>query len=239
MRAMKRLLALWLLLTLVACQVSLRTAPANETTSSPASSPSAPTPQREVNKQERLVRHAEAELAIKQLENKLAVDEAQAERSKAMRELEEAKRSLDAFTGQVMPRELDEKRMQLDASMHRAEHAKDELNELTAMYEADEFAKSTKELVLKRGRRELEMAERGLALARAELQHFEGTVLPKRQRELEHAVHDAERALHAQAGKEEKRRMEARLAEQRSVDQLTELREALNDLRQKASKDPS
>ena len=57
-----------------------------------------------------------------------------------------------------------EAQLKVDEARYAAEHAQDELSELIAMYEADEFAEMTKELILKRGRRNLEVAGRELEI---------------------------------------------------------------------------
>src|SRR5438093_7140442 len=71
-------------------------------------------------------------------------------------DLEKAQKDLRVFREEHKPRELDEHKITLDAQTYRAEEAKDEQAELESMYKEDEFAKKTKELVLKRGRRQME-----------------------------------------------------------------------------------
>jgi hypothetical protein len=160
-----------------------------------------------------------------------------AQLAKTAAELERAGQELDVFVKEVMPRELEQKRIQLDGSTYRAEHAKDELGELTAMYEADEFARTTKELVLKRGRRDLEMAERQLAVARKEIAHFENVAMPQRLRELQQKVADAtleRRKAEADAGKA---KLEFALAIRKAELRLADLEEDIAELQQGLAKD--
>ena len=149
---------------------------------------------------------------------------------KTATDLEHSKKELAVFLAEVKPRELEERRMNLDSSSHRAEHSKDELGELVAMYEADEFARTTKELVLKRGRRELEMADRSLAVAKKELAHFENHTLPQRERELQQKVADAELERKKVEIEAEKWKLEQALADRKAQDRLSDLEEEIREL---------
>lgn len=152
-------------------------------------------------------------------------------------QLEQARQDLATFLAEVRPRELEERRIDLDRAIHRAEHQKDELGELTAMYEADEFARSTKELVLKRGRRELEMAERQLAVARKETTHFETVVLPQRERELRQKVADAELERRKAELEGEKARLEFALATRKAQERQADLEEDIAELSEALAKE--
>lgn len=152
-------------------------------------------------------------------------------------QLEQARQELATFLADVRPRELEERRIELDRAIHRAEHQKDELGELTAMYEADEFARSTKELVLKRGRRELEMAERQLAVARKETTHFETVVLPQRERELRQKVADAELERRKAELDGEKARLEFALATRKAQERQADLEEDIAELTEALAKE--
>jgi hypothetical protein len=148
--------------------------------------------QKELRGKQRELEAAAIENQVAELDRTVRQWSIDAQLAKTGAELDHAQRSLKVFLEEQKPRELEEKRIGFDQSTYYAEHQKDELGELTAMYDADEFARTTKELVLKRGRRSLEMAERSLAIARRELTHFESIVLPQRERELRQKLADAE-----------------------------------------------
>jgi hypothetical protein len=152
-------------------------------------------------------------------------------------ELEKAKAELDLFLKELKPREIEEKKISLDQSTYRAEHSKDELGELVAMYEADEFARTTKELVLKRGRRELEMADRYLAVAKKESAHLEQWVLPQRERELRQKVADAELERRKAETERDKARVEMELAIRKASDRHADLEEDIRDLQETLAKE--
>lgn len=147
---------------------------------------------KELRDKQRKLAHTRVEQQVAAIDRRVKAMTVEAELAKSARKLEAAQEALALFLGEQKPRELEEHRIKVDRSMHRADHSKDELEELTAMYEADEFAKATKELVLKRGRRSLEMAERDLAISKRELDEFENHTLPRRERELRDKVAEAE-----------------------------------------------
>ncbi len=85
-------------------------------------------------------------------------------------EVAKTKTELHVWQRVQRPQELRARQEVVARQAYTAEEAKDELAELDATYQADEFAKTTKELVLKRSRRKLELAERELANARKDLE---------------------------------------------------------------------
>ncbi len=192
--------------------------------------------QKELRHKQRDLGYAEVEQQNAAIDRRLQQLGTEAALLRTADELAEARNELRDYQEKVQPRELEEKRISLDRSVHRADHAKDELAELTAMYEADEFAKATKELVLKRGRRELEMAERSLAVARQELEHHENVAVPKRVRELQRKVVDAERERKKAELEAEKQQREAELAARKAADRIAELRTEIDELGRKLEK---
>jgi len=156
-----------------------------------------------------------------------------AARQRAAEDLEAARRELAHFEGAERPRELDEWQIRIDRSTYHAEQAKGELDELIAMYEADEFAKATKELVILRGRRQLEMAERELANTKKEFAEFREFALPNREREHRRKVADAEREVHKAEREAEKAGLERELQLQKEQDRVRDLEEEIAELAKK------
>ncbi len=191
---------------------------------------------KELRSKQRERRDALAEHEATTIANQVAVMSAEAGLRRARAELDEARDELATFEREVRPRELEDRRIGLDSSTYRADHAKDELGELTKMYEEDEFAKTTKELVLKRGRRDLELADRGLAVAKLEFEHFANRELPKRLRELQRKFADAELELAKAELERKKLDLEQALAAQKHGDRLADLDEAIAELEQKLQK---
>jgi hypothetical protein len=186
--------------------------------------------QKELRNKQRELEAARGEQQVAGYDRRVRQLALDASLQKTATDLEHAKKELAVFLAEVKPRELEERRMSLDSSSHRAEHSKDELGELVAMYEADEFARTTKELVLKRGRRELEMADRSLAVAKKELAHFENHTLPQRERELQQKVADAELERKKVELEAEKWKLEQALADRKAQDRLSDLEEEIREL---------
>lgn len=192
--------------------------------------------QKELRNKERELEAAKVEQQVAEIERTVRLRGIELAQGKTATEQAKAKADLEVFLGSVKPRELEEKRIGLDQSQHRLEHSKDELGELVAMYEADEFAKTTKELVLKRGRREVEMAERYLAVAQKELLHFENVVLPQRERELRDKVVEAEHEHKKAESEAQKARLEIALATKKESQRLADLLEDIEELRAELAK---
>jgi len=195
--------------------------------------------QKELRQKERELEAARVEGQIQQIDRAMREAGLAAQLRRTATELAKAKQDLELFLGEVKPRELEERRIGLDQSIYRADHSKDELGELVAMYQADEFAKTTKELVLKRGRRELESAERYLAVARAEFAHFEKVTQPQRERELRDKVVDAELERSKAEHEAEKAKLEVGLQVQKHEQRLADLAEEIADLRAELAKESS
>ncbi|MCR9246393.1 MAG: hypothetical protein NXI31_15275 [bacterium] len=186
---------------------------------------------RDLKQKERELARLAPKQQISALERQAKLAAAETTRERAGEDLKVARAALAHFVEQTRPRELEEHRIRIDRSTHRADHAKDELGELTAMYEADEFAKATKELVLKRGRRSQEMADRDLAVAKQKFDAFQKFDLPKRERELQRKVEDAERAV-VKADLELKRvRMQHELAVLEEQDKRADLEAEIERMR--------
>jgi hypothetical protein len=186
--------------------------------------------QKELRGKQRELEAAKAEQRIGGIDRRvrrLGVDAALA---KTASDLARVQAELDQFLQQVRPRELAAKKLELDQETYHAEHSKDELGELTAMYEKDEFAAATKELVIKRGRRSLEVAERRLALAKQESAFLETVAMPQRERDLRQRVADAELERRKAEIDGEKAGLEVEFAEKREQNRLNDLEEDIAEL---------
>lgn len=149
-------------------------------------------------------------------------------------EVDKQKRELDLFLQQHKPRELEEHRIALDYQIHRAEEAKEELAELEAMYKDDEFARATKELVIRRGRRQMEMADRNLAVGQKEFEVFEKHTLAERERELRQKLKDAEVELDKARLEHQKAQIELDVQQRQADDKVKDLMRDIEELEQKA-----
>lgn len=147
--------------------------------------------ERELSAARSALQIAELELAHTDLGSRLELDEARAEAAAAAREQAEHERKLIAFRGTIRPLELDEARLALDRARFSALESEQELAELEGMYAQEEFAEQTKELVLARGRRALEVARRQLALTERGMAMLDHVELAAKERELVEALEQA------------------------------------------------
>jgi hypothetical protein len=162
----------------------------------------------------------EIELRIATLEAEAGIARAEREVADAQNAVADAERDLAQFEVERAIRVADE-----DLSMDRARQSVDEdqmeLDELIAMYEADQFATTTKELVVSRSRARLEFSRRGLEIAEREYRQLIDVELPRESEklvlELDAARFELEMARHDL----EVKRLETKLeleAKQRELD---------------------
>jgi len=130
----------------------------------PADAKKAAAKERKAAKKAHDLTNARAELEIAELETQAKSRKAGEELDEAKRELDEARRNLEHFKTYDMPTQLADGRMDLDRAAQRKLEAEQELHEMEATYQKDQFAKDTKELVLTRHRKQLEFATRQLEL---------------------------------------------------------------------------
>lgn len=193
--------------------------------------------QKDLRTKQRELDYARVEAQTAEIDRRVRAMGVEASLQRTALELDKARAELDVFLKELKPREIEEKKISLDQSTYRAEHSKDELGELTAMYEADEFARTTKELVLKRGRRDLEMAERYLAVARKEASHLEQYTLPQRERDLRQKLADAEVERRKAEMEAEKARIEMELGVRKAADRIADLESDIKEIQEALAKE--
>ena len=166
------------------------------------------------------------------LDNRIALIEADSRLDGARLDLDAAVAELEHFEAVVVPRELEQKRLSMDRSEGRLLEARAELQQLIDMYEGEEFATSSKELVLERGRRSVAFSERSLALAAGELADHETFVLARRHEGLGRGVDKARLAVELAELRREAAGLSATLEEDRLGRKLDDAEEALREARE-------
>src|SRR5262249_6931461 len=106
-----------------------------------------------------------------------------------------------------------------------------------SMYKEDEFAKKTKELVLRRGRWQTEMSDRSLKVARQEQDLLEQHTLPDRERELRRKVDDAEKEVSKAELEQRKAVLEMDVQKRQAEDKVNDLGQDIKELEQKLAKE--
>lgn len=140
------------------------------------------------------VNQAQLSLDQARLESAQGLAKAELEIMLAEKKVKQTKEALQVFK-KSRSRSQAEAQLALDQATGRAADSEAELAELESMYADEEFAEKTKELVLNRGRRNLEHARRGLEIQAQKLQLLVEYELPKEQYEKELAVDEAEQKL--------------------------------------------
>jgi len=170
---------------------------------------------------------AQIKLEIARLD--AANGEAAAARSLASAELEAemAAQALANFREVQQPLDAAEQALSLDRSSQRVKESQQELEELEKMYAQEEFADLTKELVLDRGRSQLEMAKRSHDLTLKRAAQERDYAWPRRERELADKVAASQRALEEAKSRAAKGALERKLALMDAEEAVSKAREAL------------
>ncbi|MFN0241911.1 MAG: hypothetical protein ACKVWV_03385 [Planctomycetota bacterium] len=163
-------------------------------------------------KRERALTYARLELKIARLEAEAADRESKDAVADAERELRDATLDRDRFQSFAKAFEEAQSQLEIDQSKQRHEENRQELDELLAMYKQEELAALTKELVISRGKAQLELAARRLELALREDKEMRDHQHPKKLRELEQKVAEAEIGLREAKAKQAKQASEKELA---------------------------
>lgn len=190
----------------------------------------------EILKKERELAYSRMELAVA----KLSVEAESREGDEAIRDAEEslalARNEMEEFEKVDREKSIARSDLSLDRGKWSREMSAQELGELQAMYQAEEFAQLTKELVLTRGQKSLEFAERDLALDRKDAAQLREYELPRKEKELARKVAKAERALADARAKKGKGDIERELKLLRATNAVDEAERELAKLKRDVEK---
>lgn len=172
---------------------------------------------------------AQIKLEIAQLDAKNAAAASARAVESAKLDAEMAAQALANFLEVQKPLEMAEQTLSLDRSRQRVKESQEELEELEKMYAQEEFADLTKELVLGRGRSQLEMAKRSHELTEKRAAQDREYTWPRRERELADKVAATTRALQEAEMRAAKGELERKLALMDAEEAVTKAREALEE----------
>jgi len=188
-----------------------------------------------LRKKERELDYAKMELEIAKLGS--AADEREADTAvkDATTKLEVAKKDQDNFLNLDKPQQVASSQLSLDRAQQSMEESRQELAELEAMYKQEDFAELTKELVLSRGRKRLEFAQRGYEIAKKGQEELMGHDLPKKEKELAQAVEKAEKALSEAQAKKDRGALETKLKLTRAEHKIDDLAREVEKMKKKSA----
>ena len=155
---------------------------------------------------EHQVAAARDRLALARMQLEIARKKADDERVHKERELELARAELAQFDDVDAPNRAAKAHLDLARRQDALVEQQEELAQLEMMYEKEDLADKTREIVLQRGKRRVERAKEELAIIEHETQALESRTLPRERsklaleadakaRELEGMVHETEATL--------------------------------------------
>jgi hypothetical protein len=212
----RTLLALALLLCATSCQTAPPAAHAN----------AAPAATHE--NAERELASAQDKLAIAKLQQGLAESRASSSRARKEAELQFARGELSQFAECDGPSQIAKSKLELTRRRDALAEQQEELAQLEMLYEKQDLADKTREIVLQRGKRRVERAQEELAIAERDAATLESQSLPRQRARLELEVEAKARELDEQGLEIQAARLEKGLA-------LREAEAALQAAQEKAA----
>jgi hypothetical protein len=149
----------------------------------------------ELRKKEHELDYARRGLKLARLDQESAGREAQNAVADAEFELKEALDAREHYRAVESPLKVNEETLGIERAQEYRERQSQELAELEAMYQQEDLATLTKELVLRRSKMDLVLADKALAIENQQLVDLQGHGIPKKVRELEQATVKAEKKL--------------------------------------------
>jgi hypothetical protein len=144
----------------------------------------APAPAADHASSERDLATARDKLAIARLQADLAEKRAETTRIRKTTELELARAELAQFDENDAPNRLAKSKLDLARHHDALTEQREELAQLAMMYEKEDLADKTREIVLQRGKRRVERAEADLAISERDTSSLEAKSLPRERAKL-------------------------------------------------------
>jgi hypothetical protein len=134
-----------------------------------------------------------AKLALADARSALAAAEAELplKLAAARASYQRATEDLERFTKVTRPAREEQARQDLDRSEFRLKSALEELNQLKAMYEADDLTEETEEFILERQQKSVEAAQFSLRLQKLETEQTLKVDLPRQAEDLQRGIKQA------------------------------------------------
>jgi len=209
--------ALALALSLPFCAISCQTAPTPAHAGAPPDAPQAHA--------ERELATAQDKLAIARLQLELGQHRAQSGRARREAELQLARGELTQFEESDAPNQLAKSKLEIQRRRDSLFEQQEELAQLEMLYEKQDLADKTREIVLQRGKRRVERAQEELAIAEREAATLETKALPRQRAKLALEVESRTRELDEQRAEAEVGQLEKRLALRAAEAELQALQE--------------
>ncbi len=178
----------------------------------PSSPQASPAPAASSAHPERELATAQDRLAIARLQLDLGEQRAESTRARKQAELELARGELTQFDESDTPNQLAKSKLELARRRDSLTEQQEELSQLEMLYEKQDLADKTREIVLQRGRRRVERAQDELTIAEREAATLETRTLPRQRARLALGVEAKARELAEGKPEAEVAQLERRLA---------------------------
>lgn len=134
---------------------------------------------------ERGLSAARDKLTLARMQAEIAGKKAEDARSRKERELELARAEIAQFDELDAPNRIAKAHLDLTRRQDALSEQQEELAQLEMMYEKEDLADKTREIVLQRGKRRVERAKEELAIAARETQALETRTIPRERAKLQ------------------------------------------------------
>jgi len=155
---------------------------------------------------------ARDKLALARMQMEIAKKKADEARVRKEHELELAKAEIAQFDELDAPNRVAKARLELTRRKDMLFEQKEELAQLEMMYEKEDLADKTREIVLQRGKRRAERAQEELAITERETQALEARTIPRERSKLVFEAEAKARDLEGMAHETEATMLEKRMA---------------------------
>ena len=183
----------FLALVLLAATSACAGVPAAQPTAAPSAVPAAAPA-----KDERELANAVDKLTLAQLQMQLSDQRTRSSLLRKQNELEQARTELAQFEENDAPNQLARSKLELVRRHDSLSEQQEELAQLEMLYEKQDLADKTREIVLQRGKRRVERAQDELAISEREAGMLESQTLPRQRAKLTFEIQSKERELEEQ-----------------------------------------
>jgi hypothetical protein len=161
---------------------------------------------------ERELAGARDKVAIANLQLALSDKRSESSRLRKEKELELSRAELTQFEESDMPNQLAKSKLELTRRRDSLTEQQEELAQLEMLYEKQDLADKTREIVLQRGKRRVERAQDDLAISERESATLESKTLPRQRAKLAFEIEAKTRELDEQKSEAQVTQLEKRMA---------------------------
>ncbi len=192
---------------------------------------SAPELEEAITELENSVEQAQRSLESQQASAAMADRRRELSIQSAERSLERAQESLDHFNKIARDERIRRSELSLESSEHSIQDQEEELAQLEELYEGNDLAKESQDIVLNRSKRRLKVSKERLEMQKRSHERLKSVEIPRRLEDLTHAVESAKLAHEAATNPNLNGTTEQELKMERAVESFESKQESLEKLK--------